>query len=120
MKKFFIIIFLLVSSFSFSQELKNKYLDINNNEITKRQFRKQKDYKVNYPIFVQYDSLKIGMLVRRKNIGKLDKIELNQLKQYLSKLSNEKINSDKVIVLNYLSSTPINSLFWRKITLDNF
>ena len=114
MKKIFIIIFLLVSSFSFSQELKNKYLDINNNEITKRQFRKQKDYKVNYPIFVQYDSLKIGMLVRRKNIGKLDKIELNQLKQYLSKLSNEKINSDKVIVLNYLSSTPITPYFGEK------
>ena len=114
MKKCLTIIFLLVNYFSFSQEFKKKYLDINKNEITEKQFCKQKNYKVNHPVFIQYDSLKIGMLVRRKNIGKLDKIELNQLRQYLSRLSNGKINSYKAIVLNYLSSTPITPYFGKK------
>ena len=114
MKKCIIIIFLLVNYFSFSQKFKKKYLDINKNEITEKEFLKQKDYKVNHPVFIQYDSLKIEMLVRRKNIGKLDKIELKQLRQYLSRLSNQIINSSEAIVLNYLSSTPTTPYFGKK------
>ncbi|MDT0295111.1 hypothetical protein ACFQ3R_04690 [Mesonia ostreae] len=111
MKTFFLISFLLINLLSFSQEFQKKFLDINKNEITKKQFYKQNDSKTNLDVFIQSDSLIIGMLVRRKNQGKLDKKQSKQLTEYLSRISGEKIDSSKTLVINYLSSTPKTPYF---------
>ncbi|MFD2552527.1 hypothetical protein ACFSQP_11960 [Bizionia sediminis] len=115
MKQFFLILFLLIHLLSFSQEFEKKYLDINKNEITEKQFYKQKDYNINLDVFIQSDSLIIGMLVRRKNQGKLDNTQLKQLTEYLSRISGEEIDSSKTLVINYLSSTPKTPYFGKKL-----
>jgi len=106
MKTTLFIIYLFISYFSFSQEYVRKYFNVNKKEITQKKFYKQKNYKVNLDVFIQSDSLIIGMLVNRTNQGKLDEIKLSQLRQYLSRLSGKNIDSSKTIVINYLSSTP--------------
>ena len=115
MKKTILFIsFLFINYHSYSQEFEKIYLDVNKKEITEKQFHKQKDYKINHQVFIQSDSLIIGMLVKRKNQGKLDKIESNQLRLYLSRLSGETIDSSKTIVINYLSSTPVTPYLGKK------
>ena len=114
MKQFYLTLFLLINLLSFSQEFEKKFLDINKNEITEKEFYKQKDYSINLDVFIQSDSLIIGMLVRRKNKGKLDKIQSKQLKEYLTRISGEKIDSSKILVINYLSSTPKTPYFGKE------
>lgn len=114
MKTFFVIVLSFINYVSFSQDIEKKCLDIDNNEITKKQFYKQIDYKVNHEVFLKSDSLIIGMLVRRKNVGKLDKTQLKQLRQYLSRLSSKTVEASKTILINYLSSTPKTPYFGKK------
>ena len=105
MKSFFILIFLLTNYFSYSQKTEIRYFNTDKEEVTKKQFYRQKNYRVNHELFFKTDSLIIGMLVKRKNQGKLEKTELNQLRQHLSLLSGEQVDSSNTIVINYLSST---------------
>ncbi|TQD38890.1 hypothetical protein [Haloflavibacter putidus] len=110
----FLIFFIAVNYLGFSQDLEEKYFNINKEEISKRKFRKSKDYAVNVPVFYQNDSMRVGMLVKRKNYGILEREEFEQLKQYLSKLTKRKFEEQKTILINYLSSTPKTPYFGKK------
>lgn len=100
--------------FCFGQKKANKYLDINRNVVSKKEFLQKKDYSKNVDVYIHTDSLIIGTLIPRVNYGNLSDIELNQLRQYLGKISGKNFPSTHFIIINYLSSTPKKPYYGKK------
>ena len=109
MKKVLLILVTLSVFSSYSQEKQVRFYDINGKEITRDKFYKNKDYSKNLDLYFENDSIQYGLLIKRMNFGKLNKIQFGNLKKYINKLSNTKIDSTKNIVINYLSSLPKKS-----------
>lgn len=114
MKQIIVLFIVLNFGFCFGQKKADKYLDMNQNIISKKEFYQKRNYDINVDVYVQTDSLIIGALIPRVNYGKLSDIELNQLRQYLGKISGKIFPSTHFIIINYLSSTPKKPYYGRK------
>lgn len=95
------VFFLMIGFCLFAQKKEIKYYDFAGNEVSKNQFHSKINHSHNLDIYIETDSLIIGKLINRKKHGKLNKIELSQLTQYLSKISGKQISS-KIIFIHYI------------------
>ncbi len=106
MKKTILILIYILSFKVCAQEVSIKFYNENGHEITKEVFINTRDYSKNIDIYFGNDTREFGFLVKRKNYGKLtDKLH-TQFRTYLNKLSGNKLDSTKSIVINYLSAIP--------------
>jgi len=101
---FFLLI--LISTKVFTQTKPIVFYGENDEEVTKKDFFRNRDYSKNLDLYFESDSLQFGILIKRQKFGKLDKYSFNELKSYLNKLSDIKIDSNENIVINYLSALP--------------
>ncbi len=94
---------LLISIKSFSQTKPTIFYNENGKEMTREIFIKSIDYNKNLNLYFENDSIQYGLLVKRRNFGRLDKKTFTKLKAYLTQLSKIKIDSTQNIVVNYIT-----------------
>lgn len=108
-RKILFIIILFISFFGYSQKKTIKYYNEIGKEINKDEFIKTKNQSDNIDIYFKNDTIDYALLIKRLNFGKLEKDTFLNFKNYLSAISNTKIDSTKYLVINYLSSLPKKS-----------
>lgn len=101
-----IIIIFLISFKGFSQTKSSVFYNEKNEKITKQEFNNSKNYTKNLDLYFENDTLKIGLLIKREKFGILKSNAFKRLKNYLSEISQVKIDSTKNIVINYLTALP--------------
>ncbi|MDT0553808.1 hypothetical protein [Urechidicola vernalis] len=102
LKHFLSVVISLFFVSSFSQKKEIKYFDEFRQEINKRQFKKLIDYKNTIDIYIERDSLTLGLIVKRNNFGKLSSRNNNAFRRYLSEVATTPINENEKIVISYL------------------
>ena len=101
--KFRFIAFLLIFSLHLSYSQKKKYyLDENNRQITKGEFKNfdignYKYLKLSY----ENDTAKVRKIEKRELKGKLDKEKYHQIIKFLAKKDSKTVDSTKTIIINY-------------------
>jgi len=101
MKKFnFTLYFFLISILVFSQE-KEIYLNDNFTFITRVEFEKDSENELDYDLRFKTDSTFVNIKVQRIKKGILNLKVLDSIKHYLSKNSNQIIDSNDIIFINY-------------------
>lgn len=96
--KYLIIICILISSNLFSQGKKVTFLNEYNQEIDKNVFLKGKSSAEYLDLYFENDTSIQGLLVRRRQIGKLNENQFKDLKENLSINDNR---DDELIVIIY-------------------
>lgn len=99
-------IFILFTCLTFGQEKPIVFYNESGEKISKQNFIETKDYSKNLDLYFENDSTQIGLLVTRKKFGQLDKNTFENLKLYLTELSDKRIDSTQNIVVNYLTAYP--------------
>ena len=101
MKKIlFTFVFISLSISLLSQNNKKViYLNTDNIEITKKQY-KTAHKKTTFYIETENDTVTIKKLYSRKNFVKLDSSYLNQIKEFLTKISDAKFDKNKNTVIH--------------------
>lgn len=102
----FTILFVLFTCLLNAQEKALVYYNENGKNVTQDEFRKAKNSKENLDIYFENDTSQIGILVTRKNYGKLDKKTFDHLKSYLTEISQKKVDPTENLVINYLTLYP--------------
>lgn len=104
--KLAIIILLLISNISFSQDKKELFYDYDLNEIPKEKFIGLKS-KENYALSYEYETSVKTYLIEIKTIGKLNNYILEDIKKYLVGLDiKTSFEETKYIVINYIDNDP--------------
>lgn len=101
-----IIIFILFSCITFGQEKPMVFYNESGKKTSKKEFLNTIDYSKNLDLYFENDSTQLGVLVKRQKFGQLDKNTFEDLKNYLTALTNRKIDSTQNIVINYLTAYP--------------
>ncbi|XLS28885.1 hypothetical protein ACJD0Z_17025 [Flavobacteriaceae bacterium M23B6Z8] len=100
----FLIGYLLMSSEVTAQKTKKVYLDTDDTELSRRDYKK-KYKKAGYQVLdlkiTDTDSLEVRKLFWREHQGALNAIALDQLKQYLRQLSGKELPEANYIAINY-------------------
>lgn len=99
-------IFILFTCLTFGQEKPIVFYNESGEKISKQNFIETKDYSKNLDLYFENDTTQIGLLVTRKKFGQLDKNTFENLKLYLTELSDKRIDSTQNIVVNYLTAYP--------------
>jgi len=99
-------IFIFCTSLIFGQEKPIVFYNENGEKISKEKFIDTKDYKKNLDLYFENDTTQIGLLITRQKFGQLDNKTFENLKSYLTDLSNKQIDSTQNIVINYLTAYP--------------
>ena len=99
-------LFILFTYLTFGQEKPMIFYNESGEKISKPNFIKTKDYSKNLDLYFENDTTQIGLLVTRKKFGQLDKNTFENLKSYLTVLTDKKIDSNQNIVINYLTAFP--------------
>lgn len=98
--------FLLFTCSFFGQEKPIVFYNEGGEKISKQQFFETKDYRNYLDLYFENDTTQIGLLVTRQKFGQLDKNSFENLKSYLTELSDKQIDSTQNIVINYLTAYP--------------
>ena len=98
--------FFLFTYLTLGQEKPIIFYNESGEKISKQDFVKAKDYSKNLDLYFKNDTTQIGLLVTRKKFGQLDKNTFEDLKSYLTELTEKKIDSTQNIVINYLTAYP--------------
>ncbi|WP_104734530.1 hypothetical protein [Hanstruepera ponticola] len=99
-------VFILFTCLTFGQEKPIIFYNESREKISKQDFIKTKDYSKNLDLYFENDTTQIGLLVTRKKFGQLDKTTFENLKSYLTELTDKTIDSTQNIVINYLTAFP--------------
>ncbi|RPD94290.1 hypothetical protein EGM88_12550 [Aureibaculum marinum] len=100
------LVFILISILTFGQKKSTVFYNENGEKIDKQKFIKARNYNKNLDLYFENDTAKIALLVTRYKFGKLDKNTFENLKSYLTELTDTKIDSTQNIVINYLTAFP--------------
>ncbi len=98
--------FMLFTCLIFGQEKPMVFYKESGEEISKQKFIRTKDYSKNLDIYFENDTIQIGLLVDRQKFGQLSKDSFENLKFYLTELTDKPINTTQNIVINYLTAYP--------------
>lgn len=101
MKK--IILYLVIGlfySFTFGQA-DEVYLNDDLINISKTEFYKKTGHRKNYNLRFDLDTLIVNVKVQRIKKGNISKTKLDSIRNELSNLSNQKIESNNLLVINY-------------------
>ncbi|WP_405223767.1 hypothetical protein [Dokdonia sp. Asnod1-B02] len=99
-------LFILFTCLSFGQEKPIVFYNESGEKIDKQKFIVNKDYSKNLDLYFENDTIQIALLVTRKKFGQLDKNTFENLKSYLTELTDKQIDSTQNIVINYLTGLP--------------
>ncbi len=94
-----IFILLLCSVISFGQEI--HFYDVNGNRITKEQFEKQRDTRVNVPLSFQKGKITETRLFLRSKTGVINQEIRNKIISNLQEEIGKEINRSEMIIINY-------------------
>ncbi len=100
------IAFILFSCLSFGQTKPIAFYNESGEKIDKQEFIENKDYVKNLDLYFENDTTQIALLVTRKKFGQLNKNTFENLKLYLTELTDKQIDSTQNIVINYLTPLP--------------
>lgn len=106
-KKVILFFFLIQTLNINAQSTKQEFYDTNGNKISKEEFLKLENHKINLAIGLDYDTLQVFKLVNRINLDILDTLTLEKLKKHLELNYEQKITKDDYIVINYITANPI-------------
>jgi len=110
----FVLIFLLVTTFSYGQK-KEYFFDEDWKSISRDEFVKRTDYKINLPRVIESDTAVVGKLVLRNVYGTLTPENQIVLRDYLSEISGIVSDTSKIIIVNYYAGiTDKHDLSFRK------
>lgn len=101
-----ILLFLSVSVLVFSQTRLEKFYNSDKLEISKTEFFKLKNNGENLDLYYENDTIILGFLIKHSYKGRLDSLMFENLKNYISQISNVRLNSQSSIIINYLSPVP--------------
>lgn len=100
----YIFLFLFTISL-YGQNLKEYYYDSKNNPVTKFNYHKLIDHKINLGVSIK-DTAVTYRIVNRIDIGKLDSIVHQNLKNHLFESYGLEVDDKQFIVINYVSGYP--------------
>ena len=105
--RLFILLFLFLFSVSgFSQNKSYNFYNEEGQRISRKEFYKTRYNRGNFPVYVENDTARFGILYYNENYGKLNDSSFKYLKNYLNDLKQVEIDSADIIVINYLTSVP--------------
>lgn len=100
-------LFILFTSLTFGQETPIVFYNESGEKISQQEFIDTKNYSKNLDLYFENDTTQIGLLVTRQKFGQHDKSTFENLKSYLTELTDKPIDSTQNIVINYLTAYPI-------------
>ncbi|NIK92743.1 hypothetical protein GZ212_11325 [Mangrovimonas sp. CR14] len=100
------LIFILFAYWGFAQEKPIVFYNESGEKVNRRKFIEAKDYSKNLDLYFENDTTQIGLLVTREKFGQLDESTFENLKSYLTELTDKTIDSTQNIVINYLTAFP--------------
>jgi hypothetical protein len=98
--------FILFTCLTFGQKKPIVFYNESGEEINKQKFIETRDYSKNLDLYFENDTTQIALLVTRQKFGQLDKNTFENLKSYLTELTDKQIDSTQNIVINYLTAFP--------------
>ncbi len=107
--KTLICIFLIFSSINiYSQNKVYSFYNEEGSQITRKKFYEERENYENFPLYFENDSTRFGALFYREKYGVLNDSTFQSFKNYLNTFQTSQINSEEMIVINFLTGIPID------------
>lgn len=101
----FLVLF-FISLFGYSQNKDYYFYNEEGRPISRKDFYKTRYNRDNFPVYLENDTARFGILYHYETYGKLNDSSYRYLRKYLGELKQTIIDSSDFIVINYLTSVP--------------